>query len=288
MPASDAPYPRAAILTAWVNAWVAGDVDGLASCPAVSPAAAVSAEVGGAWGAGGAGRDGDGADGVGAAEGADGAASTQPGVGSRRGPVGLQLQPLGQTLALLVAEHGARLRATALLPVAGDPAGLPPEARAARESGEVAVLSDGRPGDPHYVLFPATGGDRVMARWQMERAHVAPAALVTDLRTARLQIMELLPRVVALAESAGGRPMSDGALRERLRLLEGVPLPPGSAPAAVELARRSASLLAIVDAAAEGLVRDPSRRAELMPELRPLAAAGRQALAAAFSGAVGA
>lgn len=264
MPASDAPYPRAAILTAWVNAWAAGGVDGLASCPAVSPAAAVSAEVG-----------------AGA-----GAASSAPEL--PRGPVGPQLQPLGQTLALLVAEYGTRLRATALLPVPGDPAGLPPEARAARDSGEVAVLSDGRPGDPHYVLFPATGGDRAMARWRMERAYVAPAALVTDLRTARLQIMELLPRVVGLAESAGGRPMSDAGLRERLRLLEEVPLPSGSAPAAVELARRSASLLAIVDAAAEGLDGDPMRRAELMPELRPLATAGRQALAAAFSGAVGA
>ncbi|MFM2437600.1 MAG: hypothetical protein RLZ55_411 [Actinomycetota bacterium] len=266
MPASDAPYPRAAILTAWINAWVAGDVDGLASCPAVSPAAAVSTEVG---------------PGSGAAR-----AAGQP--ASRRGPLGLQLQPLGQTLALLVAEHGAQLGATALLPVAGDPAGLPPDARAPRESGEVTVLSDGRPGDPQYVLFPATGGDRVTARWRLDRAHVASAAMVTDLRTARLQIMELLPRVVGLAESAGGRPMSDGALRERLRLLEEVPLPPGSAPAAVELARRSAALLAIVGAAAEGLDGDPGRRAELLPQLRPLATAGRQALAAAFSRAVGA
>ena len=251
MPASDAPYPRAAILTAWVNAWVAGGVDGLASCPAVSPAAAVSAEVG-------AGQE---------------LPAVRP--SCRADLLGRSCNPWADAGAARgrVRDAAARHRAAA---GSGDPAGLPPEARAARDSGEVAVLSDGRPGDPHHVLFPATGGDRAMARWRMERAYVAPAALVTDLRTARLQIMELLPASLGW-RSLRAAPMSDAGLRERLRLLEEVPLPSGSAPAAVELARRSASLLAIVDAAAEGLDGDPMRRAELMPELRPLAtAAGRR------------
>lgn len=241
MSASVELYPRAAILTAWINAWAVGRVDGLIECPGVSPAAPLLAPV---------------------------------------------RQPLGQALALLIAEHGPDLHASALLPVPGDPAGLPPDARDARQAGQVVALTGGTPGRPAQLLFPATSAPVRPTAWRAKDAHVAPAALATDLRAARLGIMDLLPGAVAVSDATGGRPLEQAELRDRLRRLETVPLPPGSASAAVDLARRSAALLAIVEAAAARLDADPGRRDALMAELRPLAAAGRRALAAAFSHAV--
>ncbi|MCB0914198.1 MAG: hypothetical protein KDC23_00635 [Actinobacteria bacterium] len=235
-------YPRAAILAAWFNAWRAGAVDGLIDCPVVRP--------------------------------------DDPFNGSDVDVPGWQTArlPLGAALSMLPGEA----KAAVVLPVPGDPAGLPtPVVPRAADAGQA-------------VLIPLAGGTVAITPTMAAEgrtvwhAGFVPTTVgpVGDIRSERLAIMELLTFAVSVVESAT-LPSADGrATSRRVAGLATVPMPPGSAGAAVELARSSATLITIVsDALASVATRD--RDAKLVGALAPLGRAGRRGLAVAFSNAGG-
>lgn len=239
-------YPRAAILTAWFNAWRSGVVDGLASSEDLRADDPCHSHDGLLNGAG----------------------------GGRR--------PLGETLAALPATTPARCA----LSVPGDPDGLPPLARRAAAAGQAMLV--GLPDERTAVFSPTSLGDR-RTLWHAEVVPGPLPATTSDVRTERLRMMELLPAAIATAESATlpGAPSTDVA--RKMAAAAAVPLPPGSAGSAVNLARTAASLLVIVDAALTvGLPPSNTEAEHVRSTLIPLGRAGRRALAVAFTFAGGA
>lgn len=240
-------YPRAAVLTAWFNAWSADAVDGLGDCPAARADDPVhTGEV------------------------------TLPGWEPHRLPLGLALATVLGTPA------------TCALPVPGDAAGLPPAAVRALAAGQAMVLTGA---EAAFALVPTSAGTERTV-WHATSIPVrAPAEPPgpSDIRSRRLLIMELMSDAMAIAQRAAPTTRPDGAdaeLRRTLHHLSHVPMPPGSAGAAVELARSSASLLAIVSTAVATLPATEESH-EIRDALRPLGRAARESLAIAFSAAGG-
>jgi hypothetical protein len=235
-------YPRAAVLTAWLNAMSARAVADLTDCPAAQP--------------------------------------TDPFHGSEAGVPGWQhaRMPLGAALAALAGTGPA----FCALPVPGDAGGLPAGLPRAAGAGQAMIIPLR---DAAIVITPTSvAGDRTV--WHATRAAPVPMPS-TDLRSERLRIMELLTEAVHTA-AAATLPVADSrSVEHRLERLRRVPMPPGSAGAAVELARSSATLLAIVDGAVTALPDHGSDAAQVRSALTPLGAAGRRGLAVAFSQAGG-
>ncbi len=236
-------YPRAAVLTSWFNAWQAGVVDGLAECPVVRP--------------------------------------DDPFHGAEAGlPMWQHARlPLGTALSLLSTDS----QAFAVLPVPGDPAGLPsPVAPRAADAGQAMMI----PLDHGTVVVTPTMTAEQRTVWHASLVR-SRLSLGGDVRSERLTVMELLADAVAIVESAT-LPITDGqATSRQVAGLAAVPMPPGSAGGAVELARSSATLLTIVAGALAALGRAGGDSAELRDALVPLGRAGRRALAVAFSRAGG-
>jgi hypothetical protein len=236
-------YPRAAVLTAWFNAWQAGAVDGLADCPVVRPDDPFH-----------------------------GSDTQLPGWEPAR-------MPLGSALAMLPGESTA----TCALPVPGDPAGLPtPVARRAADAGQAMLIAHSA-GTIVVTPTSAAAGRTVWHATLSGRITPAP----TDLRTERLAIMELLTEAMEVVQAAT-LPAADGrATAHRVAGLATVPMPPGSAGAAVELARSSATLITVVTDALATLDQGSREVSKVAGSLVPLGRAGRRALATAFSAAGG-
>ena len=186
--------------------------------------------------------------------------------------------PLGQALALIPQPWWS---ARCVLPVPGDPGGLPAGCPRALSAGQAVVWSHL---DTSVVLSPLEmpGGDRM---WVAERASSAAAAPATA-RQANREIMAALERCVALAEAALlPRQTMASALVSQVADLP-VPLPPDSEAATVALARQSATVIAIVATAMNDLP-ETSEAATLRDALAPLGRAARQGLSVAFSQNVG-
>lgn len=186
--------------------------------------------------------------------------------------------PLGAALALLTDVRPAHCA----LPVPGDLGGLPAGVPRAAGAGQAMLIPVP---DATVVITPTSvAGGRTV--WHATRAPAVPPPVV-DLRNERLQIMELLAEAVRTAADAT-LPAADGRSVEReVELLRRVPMPPGSAGAAVELARSSATLMTIVAGALAALPDHGADATRVRATLTPLGAAGRRALAVAFSCAGG-
>jgi hypothetical protein len=197
-----------------------------------------------------------------------------PGAGGGR-------RPLGETLAALPTTTAARC----VLSVPGDPDGLPPQAHRGAQSGQAMVV--GLPGRRTAVLSPTVlGGGRTV--WHAEVVDGSPPPPTGDIRSERLRMMELLPEAVAAAERATLPDAESAEVARRMAEVATVPLPPGSAGSAVNLARTAASLLTIVDAALRDGLPPGHREADAVrSSLIPLGRAGRRALAVAFTCAGG-
>lgn len=171
--------------------------------------------------------------------------------------------------------------ARCVLPVPGDPAGLPPGAARAAAAGQAMLvpITDGA-----LVVSPTIAADG-SAVWHAQRAPQA-APWAPDVRAARLEINELLATAIAAIEDAA-LPAANGDLAQRrVAALAAPPLPPGSSADAVALARSSATLVAVVESALTAFDPAGSARAQLAALLVPLGAAGRRALATALSATV--
>ncbi len=187
--------------------------------------------------------------------------------------------PLGSALAMLPAGS----RAYCALPVPGDPAGMPlPVARRAADAGQ-AMLIDHDEGTVVVTPTSAAGGRTV---WHATLApRIRPP--LPDVRSERLAIMELLTEAMETVQ-ASTLPTADGrATARRVAGLATVPMPPGSAGAAVELARSSATLITVVTDALTALDARGGDAAKVTASLMPLGRAGRRALSTAFSAAGG-
>ncbi len=247
-------YPRAAVLTAWVNAVCAGVVDGLAECPALNPRDPFSAALDSPY--------------------------------SAHHPAWTFAR---MTLGEAVATWPTRASAQCALPVPGDVAGLPADAVAARSAGQALVV----PGpDFALVVWPSAAGD-VTSVWRATTG-MAVARADRDIRHARQLVMERLTEAVASFEASGPVRSSREHVARRISALDAVPMPPESHPAAVSLARLSAQLLVIVDAALQPHAPNtlPTHDNPTNPTnphdsttraLAPLGRVGRAALATAFS-----
>lgn len=205
---------------------------------------------------------------------------TDPFHGSETGVPGWQHArlPLGTALAVL----GDTGPAYCALPVPGDPGGLPAGAARATDAGQAMILP--LP-DCSIVITPTSvAGERTV--WQATRTDVVPVP-TTDLRAERLRIMEFLADAVHAAAAATLPTRDPRDVEQHMHRLRHVPMPPGSAGAAVELARSSATLLAVVQGALAVLPDHGTDAAAVRTALTPLGAAGRRALAVAFSQAGG-
>ncbi len=231
-------YPRAGILTAWLNAIEAGAVDGLAECPAIRPDEPFHAEAAGA-------------------------------------PAWNRLTlTVGEALACRAADPALPAGpARCALPVPGDVGGLPSGCPGALSVGQAMIVSDLT---SSVVVWPVGRG------WHAVRADPIPT-YSDDVRSARLRVMTELATAVTVLEDATLPTARRSELNRRLVDLEVVPLPPGSAPAAVELARSSARLLAICDVVLAGQTDRTAAATALHTTLDPLGRVGRAALATAFS-----
>lgn len=251
-------YPRAAVLTAWVNAIAAGAVDGLAECPVLDPSDPFS-------------------------------------VGTRAIPATPDAPGwlAGRwTLGEAVTAWPHRESAQCALPVPGDLAGLPADVPGALAAGQAVVV----PGsDAAWVLWPSVAGETGTI-WRA--ATGPPVARADrDVRHARLTVMARLTEAVAYFEATGPVRSSRDNVARRMAALDTVPMPPESDAAAVALARLSAQLLVIVDAVLNPYptvsdsrrVVDPSpapgqtTHDQVAQTLAPLGRVGRSALATAFS-----
>ena len=243
-------YPRAAVLTAWVNAVGVRAVDGLAECPVLDPGDPFSI-----------------------------------GLSSANGAPDFAWVPGRMTLGEAVATWPHREPAQCTLPVPGDVSGLPANAAGALAAGQAAVVPSVHAA---LVVWPSVAGDASTVWRAIAGGPVARADL--DVRHARLSVMDRLTEAVAHFDATGPVRSSRDEVARRMAALDVVPMPPESQPAAVALARLSAQLLVIVDAvlnpgtaagsppAVNQAARDQAKQA-----LAPLGRVGRSALATAFS-----
>jgi hypothetical protein len=196
----------------------------------------------------------------------------------------------GEDTAVSLAYAMGRLRALgvsrlrAVLPVPGDPAGLPGPAsfnERAVEAGSAAVA-----GGPALLgLVPQVG--RAVVEWQAHPVGDAGEGAVDDLpQTERLLTEALRDATEELArlDVARARPEVLEAL-QGLREGDAVPLPPGHPQRAVGLTQQALRLLRVVELAAgdDGAAASAGQMRARSTALRHLQHAARRALAVAAS-----
>ncbi len=233
-------YPRAGVLTSWLNAALDGRTD-VAMCPV-----------------------------LGGDNPFNGSATTFEDWQVAR----LQLREALD--ALLVKATGA---ARCVLPVPGDPGGLPAGLPIAAAAGQ-AVLVPVDQGS--LVLVPTSLRLDDAATWQGLPGPGLPS-YAADPRAARAEVLSQLTQAVEVLESLPSPSRDQGLLQQRLKRLDVVPLAPGSSGPAAELARLSARLLTIVAAAVPAADPGTSSGRAARELLVPLGRVGRAALAIAFS-----
>ena len=169
--------------------------------------------------------------------------------------------------------------ARCVLPVPGDPGGLPAGLPTAAAAGQ-AVLVPVDQGS--LVLVPTSLQLDEAATWQ-GLPGPGLTSYAADPRAARAEVLSQLTQAVEILESLPSPSRDQGLLRQRLQRLDLVPLAPGSSGPAAELARLSARLLTIVAAAIPAADPGTSSGRAARELLVPLGRVGRAALAIAFS-----
>lgn len=169
--------------------------------------------------------------------------------------------------------------ARCVLPVPGDPGGLPAGMPLAAAAGQ-AMLVPTATGCLALVPTSLQQGDA--ATWQALAGPELPP-YAGDLRGARAEVMTRLTEAVEVLESLPAPAREPGDLRRELTALDTIQLAPGSPGPAVQLAQLSARLLTIVSTAVP--LADPGTAsgraaAELLVQL---GRTGRAALSVAFS-----
>ncbi len=212
-------------------------------------------------------------------------------LGDHPAPHTLGGEPLVLGLGKLRVAGAQRLRL--VLPVPGDPAGLPgPPAlnRDAIDAGE-AILVVGP--TPPLALVPrvvthgsAVEGTLESVHWELSTAACNPAP-TAGLRAAELELADAIRTTTATLvdlDIAGARPEVLAVLRDRGHHPPTPTLPPGYPPSAHALLARAARLAGLLDLAArdDGAARSAAEVTHRAAALRGLHAAVRRAYEATF------
>jgi hypothetical protein len=212
-------------------------------------------------------------------------------LGDQPAPHTLAGEPLVLGLGQLRATGARRLRL--LLPVPGDPAGLPgPPAlnRNAIDAGEAVIVVGPT---PPLALVPrvvthgcAAEGTLESVHWEMTTAACNPAP-TAGLRAAELELADAIRTTTATLvdlDIAGARPEVLAVLRDRGYQPPAPTLPPGYPPSAHALLARAARLAELLDLAArdDGAAVSAGEVTHRAAALRGLHAAVRRAYEATF------